>query len=56
MTTVVRAGRRYLPRGWADFGLQLAIWFGFLVIYQVARGWGDHHTARTAKMVEHVAT
>ena len=28
---VVRAGRRYLPRGWTDLGRQLAIWFGFLL-------------------------
>jgi PAP2 superfamily protein len=38
---VVAVGRRYLPRGWADFGLQLAIWFGFLAAYQVARGIAD---------------
>jgi hypothetical protein len=29
------------PRGWRDFGLQLAIWFGFLFAYQVARGIAD---------------
>jgi PAP2 superfamily len=38
---VVAVGRRYLPRGWADFGLQLAIWFGFLAAYQVVRGLAD---------------
>jgi hypothetical protein len=38
---VVAAGRRYLPRGWADLGLQLAIWFGFLAAYQIARGIAD---------------
>jgi membrane-associated phospholipid phosphatase len=38
---VVAVGRRYLPRGWSDFGLQLAIWFGFLAVYQVARGIAD---------------
>jgi PAP2 superfamily len=31
-------GRRYLPRGWSHFGRQLAIWFGFLTAYQIARG------------------
>ena len=29
------------PRGWRDFGLQLAIWFGFLFAYQLARGIAD---------------
>jgi membrane-associated phospholipid phosphatase len=41
MSTVVAAGRRYLPRGWADLGRQLAIWFGFAVLYQLARGIAD---------------
>jgi hypothetical protein len=43
MTTVVATiGRRYLPRGWKDFGLQLLIWFGFLAIYQLARSVNGH--------------
>jgi membrane-associated phospholipid phosphatase len=46
MTAVAAAGRRYLPRGWTDFGLQLAIWFGFLLAYQVARGYADRDPAR----------
>jgi membrane-associated phospholipid phosphatase len=29
------------PRGWRDFGVQLGIWFGFLLLYQVARGVAD---------------
>jgi membrane-associated phospholipid phosphatase len=41
MTTLVAAGRRVLPRGYADFARQLAIWFGFYVLYQVARGAAD---------------
>jgi len=32
-----------LPRGWGDFGLQLAIWFGFLGAYQLARGLADRN-------------
>ena len=32
----------FLPRGWKDFGLQLAIWFGFLAVYQLARGLAGH--------------
>jgi membrane-associated phospholipid phosphatase len=38
---VVAAGRRHLPRGWSDLGRQLAIWFGFAVLYQLARGVAD---------------
>ena len=37
----VAAGRRYLPRGWGDLGRQLAIWFGFALAYQLARGLTD---------------
>jgi membrane-associated phospholipid phosphatase len=46
MTQVVAAiGRKYLPRGWRDFGIQLAIWFGFLLVYQIVRGLADRDTA-----------
>jgi membrane-associated phospholipid phosphatase len=41
VTAVVNAGRRHLPRGWRDFGRQLAIWFGFFFAYQLARGIAD---------------
>ncbi len=40
------AGRRVLPRGWADLGRQLAIWFGFLAAYQLARGIADRNPPR----------
>jgi hypothetical protein len=30
-----------LPRGWGDLGRQLAIWFGFAILYQLARGIAD---------------
>ena len=43
---VVTIGNRYLPRGWRDFGVQLAIWFGFLLAYQVVRGVADRNPAR----------
>jgi membrane-associated phospholipid phosphatase len=46
MTAVLAAGRRYLPRGYLDFARQLVIWFGFLVVYQVARGVADRDPAR----------
>ena len=35
-----------MPRGWFDFGRQLAIWFGFILAYQVARGVADRNPAR----------
>jgi membrane-associated phospholipid phosphatase len=40
------AGRRYLPRGWSDLGRQLAIWFGFALAYQIARGISDRDPSR----------
>jgi membrane-associated phospholipid phosphatase len=46
MGTVVAAGRRVLPRGYADFALQIAIWFGFYLAYQVVRGHADREAAR----------
>jgi membrane-associated phospholipid phosphatase len=46
MTAAVAAAGRRLPRGWAHFGLQFAIWFGFLAAYQVARGFADRDPAR----------
>ena len=42
MTTLVTATGRRLPRGWAHLGLQFAIWIGFYLAYQVARGLADH--------------
>ena len=35
---MIAAGRRHLPQGWSDLGRQLGIWFGFAVLYQLARG------------------
>ncbi len=46
MSVLLSAGRRVLPRGWADFGRQLAIWFGFLAAYQIARGIADRNPPR----------
>jgi membrane-associated phospholipid phosphatase len=43
---VVAAGRRYLPRGYADLLRQAAIWFGFVLVYQVARGLADRNPAK----------
>ena len=46
MTAVATVGRRYLPRGWADFGRQLSIWFGFLIAYQFVRGLADRNPSK----------
>ena len=46
MTALATVGRRVLPRGWGDLGRQLAIWFGFILAYQVARGAADRNPAR----------
>jgi membrane-associated phospholipid phosphatase len=41
MRAVVAVGRRHLPHGWSDLGLQVAIWLGFGLAYQVVRGFAD---------------
>ncbi|MEN3341443.1 MAG: hypothetical protein V7644_847 [Actinomycetota bacterium] len=46
MTAVAAAGRRILPRGWTDFGRQLAIWLGFYFGYMVVRGLVDRDPAK----------
>ena len=43
MTSYAEA--RWLPRGWAHFALQFAVWFGFYAIYQVVRGAADREVA-----------
>jgi membrane-associated phospholipid phosphatase len=35
-----------LPRGWGDFAFQLALWLGFGVAYQIARGIADRDPAQ----------
>jgi len=42
----VAAGRRVLPRGWSDFGRQLAIWFGFYFGYLAVRSFADRNPAK----------
>jgi membrane-associated phospholipid phosphatase len=37
---------RFLPRGWRDLFLQLAIWFGFALVYQVVRGLADRNPGK----------
>src|SRR5919204_641413 len=46
MTAAIAAGRRYLPRGYADLLRQMLIWFGFLAAYQIARGVADRDPTR----------
>jgi membrane-associated phospholipid phosphatase len=46
MTAAIAAGRRHLPRGYADFAYQVLIWFGFLLAYQLARGMADRDPTR----------
>jgi membrane-associated phospholipid phosphatase len=54
VSVLVSAGRRVLPSGWADFGRQLAIWFGFLAAYQIARGIADRNPPRAFENGLHV--
>ena len=45
---------RLLPRGWGDLGLQLAIWFGFGLVYQLARGIADRSALEAFQNGRHV--
>jgi hypothetical protein len=51
---MVAVGRRHLPRGWSDLGRQLLIWFGFAVLYQLARGLADRNPSRAFANGYHV--
>jgi membrane-associated phospholipid phosphatase len=46
MERVVALGRRFLPRGWRDFGLQIGIWFGFYFTYLAVRHLTDGDPAK----------
>jgi membrane-associated phospholipid phosphatase len=46
MSAALAAGRRVLPRGYADFARQVLIWFGFIFAYQVARGFADRNPSK----------
>ena len=46
MTAVAAAGRRILPKGWTDFGFQVAIWLGFYLSYQAVRSLADRDPAK----------
>jgi hypothetical protein len=51
---VATVGRRHLPRGWADLFRQILIWFGFALLYQLARGIADRNPARAFANGYHV--
>ena len=42
---MARRVRQVLPYGWGDLFLQLGIWLGFVLAYQVARGLADRGAA-----------
>ena len=46
MTAVAAAGRRILPKGWTDFGFQVAIWLGFYFSYQAVRSLADRDPSK----------
>jgi membrane-associated phospholipid phosphatase len=46
MERVVALGRKVLPRGWRDFGLQLGIWFGFYFSYLAVRHLTDRDSGK----------
>src|SRR5436190_16472455 len=46
MVRVVALGRRVLPRGWAHFGFQLALWLGFYISYLAVRSLVDEDTSQ----------
>jgi membrane-associated phospholipid phosphatase len=43
---MVAAGRRVLPRGWKDLGVQLVIWFAFYFSYLGVRSFADRNPAQ----------
>src|SRR5579884_4084536 len=51
---VAALGRRHLPRGWSDLGRQILIWFGFAILYQLARGLADRDPAKAFANGDHV--
>ena len=46
MSAVAAAGRRILPRGWTDFGFQVALWLGFYFSYQAVRSFADRDSGK----------
>jgi membrane-associated phospholipid phosphatase len=48
-------GSRFLPRGWADLGRQVAIWLGFLLVYEIVSSFAGKHPAQAFANGRHVA-
>ena len=46
MTSYAASVSRRLPRGWAHLFLQIAIWLGFYVAYQLVRGHAGQNVAK----------
>jgi membrane-associated phospholipid phosphatase len=46
VTAVAAAARRILPKGWTDFGFQVAIWLGFYFSYQAVRSLADRDPSK----------
>jgi len=46
VTAFATAGRRILPRGWTDLGVQVSIWIGFYVGYLAVRSLVDSNPAK----------
>ncbi len=45
---------RHLPRGYRDFFFQLSLWFGFALVYQLARGIADRGSSDAMENGLHV--
>jgi hypothetical protein len=46
VTAVVAAGRRILPHGWRDFGVQIVLWIGFYISYLGVRSLADRDPSK----------
>jgi len=46
VSAVVAAGRRILPRGWRDFGVQIFLWVGFYFSYLGVRSLADRDPSK----------
>ncbi len=46
MSAAIAAGRRFLPRGYADLFRQCVIWCGFYFAYQLVRGFVDQNPTK----------
>jgi membrane-associated phospholipid phosphatase len=54
MASLAARSHHVLPRGWRDLLLQLGIWFGFILAYQIPRGIADRSPAVAFKNAQGV--